>query len=109
MDSIHADLRPYTPLMHWLRLMDRKSFISLAEVYTGSLNKPYNSVIRQFFEEARSRLASGSLRRGKFQHFHFDFKVTTLCLQVKMVTRMQTLLAQLQAVQARLLQLPNDC
>jgi len=65
LDSIHANLKPYAPLMHWLRQMDRKAFTDLSKVYINSLQKRYESVIRQFFVEARSRLSAGSLHRGK--------------------------------------------
>jgi len=45
--------------------MDRKAFNDLSKVYINSLQKRYDSVIRQFFEEAKSRLNAGTLRRGK--------------------------------------------
>ena len=65
LDSVHNTLKPYAPLMHWLRQMDRKAFNDLSKVYINSLQKRYDSVIRQFFEEAKSRLNAGTLRRGK--------------------------------------------
>ncbi|XP_065352705.1 exocyst complex component 1 isoform X1 [Cloeon dipterum] len=65
LDTVHNNLKPYAPLMHWLRQMDRKAFTDLSKVYISSLQKRYEAVIRQFFEEARNRLNAGSLRRGK--------------------------------------------
>jgi exocyst complex component 1 len=65
LDSIHNNLKPYAPLMHWLRQMDKKAFTDLSKVYINSLQKRYDSVTNQFFEEAKNRLNIGTLKRGK--------------------------------------------
>lgn len=51
--------------MHWLKLMDRKAFVSLTRVYVQSLGKLYARDVRTFFEEAKLRVLGPKDRRGK--------------------------------------------
>jgi len=64
-EAIRGDIEHYTPLMHWLKLMDRKAFVSLTQVYVQSLGKLYTRDIREFFEEAKNRVTAGKDRKHK--------------------------------------------
>ena len=38
---MHRELVPYSDLMHWLKLMEPKSYNQLQKTYTTSLNNLY--------------------------------------------------------------------
>ncbi|KAL1138810.1 hypothetical protein AAG570_008872 [Ranatra chinensis] len=58
--SIHKELQPYTELMHWLKVMDRKAYNALTKVYTTALGKLYERDIKQFLEDAKHNVAGSS-------------------------------------------------
>lgn len=62
--SIHTELSPYTPLMHWVRALDHKAYQHLNKTYANSISKLYERDIRLFFEEARQRISGGRRLRG---------------------------------------------
>lgn len=62
--SIHTELLPYTPLMHWIRALDHRAYQHLNKTYASSISKLYERDIRLFFEEARQRISGG--RRCKY-------------------------------------------
>ncbi|KAK7871620.1 hypothetical protein R5R35_001807 [Gryllus longicercus] len=64
-NSIHTELKAYTPLMHWCKAMDRKAYIALSRVYTNSLSKLYERDIKQFFEEAKQQISGSREKKGK--------------------------------------------
>ncbi|XP_045608376.1 exocyst complex component 1 isoform X2 [Procambarus clarkii] len=55
--SIHTELRPYMPLMHWVRALDHRAYQHLNKTYATSISKLYERDIRLFFEEARQRIS----------------------------------------------------
>lgn len=55
--GVHKELYVYTELMHWLKVMDRKNFESLKNVYTTSLGKLYDRDLRGLFNAAREKIA----------------------------------------------------
>lgn len=59
--QFHSDLGAYTPLMHWCKVMDRKAYVALIKIYTFSLGKLYERDIKQFMEEAKHRVAGGTI------------------------------------------------
>ncbi|KAK7070457.1 Exocyst complex component 1 [Halocaridina rubra] len=62
--SIHSELQPYTPLMHWVRALDHRAYQHLNKTYASSISKLYERDIRLFFEEARQRISGGRRLRG---------------------------------------------
>lgn len=62
--SIHVELHPYTPLMHWVRALDHRAYQHLNKTYATSISKLYERDIRLFFEEARQRISGGRRLRG---------------------------------------------
>lgn len=56
--GVHRELEPYTELMQLLRALDNKGSVGLTKVYTGTMSKLYQRDLKQFFEEAKSRLMS---------------------------------------------------
>lgn len=62
--SIHTELLPYTPLMHWVRALDHRAYQHLNKTYASSISKLYERDIRLFFEEARQRISGGRRLRG---------------------------------------------
>ncbi|XP_042208281.1 exocyst complex component 1-like [Homarus americanus] len=62
--SIHTELLPYTPLMHWIRALDHRAYQHLNKTYATSISKLYERDIRLFFEEARQRISGGRRLRG---------------------------------------------
>lgn len=54
--ALHKKLRPYTELMHWCKVMDRKAYTGLTNVYTQGLGKIYERDIKQFLEEAKQQI-----------------------------------------------------
>ncbi|KAA0187594.1 hypothetical protein HAZT_HAZT005624 [Hyalella azteca] len=61
---IHEELTPYTPLMHWVRAMDDRSYQHLTRTYCSAISKVYEREVRMFFEEARTRVVAGKKLRG---------------------------------------------
>lgn len=55
--GVHKELYIYTELMHWLKVMDRKIFESLKDVYTTSLGKLYDRDLRGLFNAARDKIS----------------------------------------------------
>ncbi|KAK3866865.1 hypothetical protein Pcinc_027628 [Petrolisthes cinctipes] len=62
--SIHSELQPYTPLMHWVRNLDHRAYQLLNKTYASSISKLYERDIRLFYEEARQRISGGRRLRG---------------------------------------------
>lgn len=58
--GVHKELYIYTELMHWLKVMDRKNFDSLKEIYTTSLGKLYDRDLRGLFNAARDKIIVNS-------------------------------------------------
>ena len=54
--KLHSRLQMYAPLMHWLKATDHGCYEKLLEVYTTSICKLYERDLRQFFDEARSKV-----------------------------------------------------
>lgn len=54
--NIHEDLSSYTELMHWLKVMDQKSYKQLKNVYTDSFGKLYETNLKNLFEFAREKI-----------------------------------------------------
>ncbi|XP_066156360.1 exocyst complex component 1 [Euwallacea fornicatus] len=54
--GVHKELYPYTELMHWMKVMDKKMYDSLKEVYTISLGKLYDRDLRGLFNAAREKI-----------------------------------------------------
>ncbi|KAL3276809.1 hypothetical protein HHI36_012172 [Cryptolaemus montrouzieri] len=54
--NIHSDLGSYTDLMHWLKVMDQKSYRLLKNVYTDSFGKLYETNLKNLFESAREKI-----------------------------------------------------
>ena len=67
--KLHAQLQMYAPLMHWLKATDHGCYEKLLEVYTNSICKLYERDLRQFFDEARSKVIG--LREKKSKNFIF--------------------------------------
>ena len=55
-NRLHTQLQSYGPLMHWLQVMDRRCYDDLLKVYTASIGKLYERDMRQFFDEARTKI-----------------------------------------------------
>lgn len=55
-NKLHSQLQMYAPLMHWLKATDHSCYEKLLEVYTTSIGKLYERDLRQFFDEARSKV-----------------------------------------------------
>lgn len=55
-NNIHIDLGSYTELMHWLKVMDQKSYRQLKNVYTDSFGKLYELNLKSLFESARDKI-----------------------------------------------------
>ncbi|KAK9498728.1 hypothetical protein O3M35_003298 [Rhynocoris fuscipes] len=64
--SLHKELQNYTPLMHWMKAMDRKAYNALTKVYVTALSKLYERDIRYFLDEAKQHICgqSGNLVSG---------------------------------------------
>ncbi|KAJ3665475.1 hypothetical protein Zmor_000968 [Zophobas morio] len=56
--GVHKELNSYIDLMHWIKVMDRKSYDSLKSVYTNSLGKLYERDLKNLFELAKTRIAA---------------------------------------------------
>ncbi|KAK9882783.1 hypothetical protein WA026_023201 [Henosepilachna vigintioctopunctata] len=54
--NIHSDLSSYMELMHWLKVMDQKSYRQLKNVYTDSFGKLYETNVRSLIESARDKI-----------------------------------------------------
>ncbi|XP_018331372.1 exocyst complex component 1 [Agrilus planipennis] len=54
---VHKELIPYTELMHWIKIMDRKASEALKKVYTDSLGKLYDRDVHNLFEAAKEKIA----------------------------------------------------
>lgn len=59
--GVHKELYPYTELMHWMKVMDKKMYDSLKEVYTSSLGKLYDRDLRGLFNAAREKIGAYSV------------------------------------------------
>ena len=55
-NRLHSQLQMYAPLMHWLQAMDRRCYDELLKVYTTSIGKLYERDMKQFFDEARTKI-----------------------------------------------------
>lgn len=62
--NLHAELQPYTRLMHWTRALDPRAYLHLTKTYNSSISKLYERDIRWFFEEARQRISGSRRLRG---------------------------------------------
>jgi hypothetical protein len=56
--GVHKELNSYIELMHWIKVMDRKSYESLKNVYTNSLGKLYERDLKNLFELAKTKIAA---------------------------------------------------
>jgi exocyst complex component 1 len=54
-NMVHKELSAYSDLMHWMKIMDRKSYDGLAKIYTSSLSKVYERDIRLFFDQVSGK------------------------------------------------------
>ena len=63
-ENLHAELQPYTPLMHWTRALDLRAYHHLNKIYASSISKLYERDIRWFFDEARQRISGSRRLRG---------------------------------------------
>ena len=60
--AVHKDLHAYIELMHWMKVMDRKVYEHLKNLYTESLGKLYDRDVKRLFEMAKDRIGvSGSV------------------------------------------------
>lgn len=57
-NGVHRELYPYTELMHWVKVMDKKMYDSLKDVYTTSLGKLYDRDLRGLFNSARDKIGA---------------------------------------------------
>ncbi|KAF7270489.1 hypothetical protein GWI33_016555 [Rhynchophorus ferrugineus] len=57
-NGVHRELYAYTELMHWVKVMDKKMYDSLKEVYTTSLGKLYDRDLRGLFNAARDKIGA---------------------------------------------------
>ncbi|XP_023018204.1 exocyst complex component Sec3 [Leptinotarsa decemlineata] len=55
--GVHKELCAYMELIHWIKVMDKKMYESLKEVYTNSLGKLYDRDLRGLFNAAREKIA----------------------------------------------------
>lgn len=55
-NGVHRELKPYTELMHWTKIMERKTYDSLKETYKSSMGKLYERDLRGLFEAAREKI-----------------------------------------------------
>ncbi|XP_060528405.1 exocyst complex component 1 isoform X1 [Cylas formicarius] len=60
-NGVHKELYSYTELMHWLKVMDKKIYDSLKEVYMTSLGKLYDRDLRGLFNSAREKIGGYNL------------------------------------------------
>ncbi|CAH1176958.1 unnamed protein product [Phaedon cochleariae] len=58
--AVHRVLEPYTELIHWIKVMDKRMYESLKEVYTTALGKLYDRDLRGLFNAAREKIAAYS-------------------------------------------------
>jgi len=65
--SIHRELLPYSELMHWLKIIEPKSYTQLQKTYTSSLNKLYERDLSRFLEEAYARVGTSGPAMGASQ------------------------------------------
>uniref|UniRef100_A0A0P4W1N6 Exocyst complex component Sec3 PIP2-binding N-terminal domain-containing protein n=1 Tax=Scylla olivacea TaxID=85551 RepID=A0A0P4W1N6_SCYOL len=63
-ENLHAELQPYTRLIHWTQALDHRAYEHLTKTYVSSISKLYERDIRWFFEEARQRISGGRRLRG---------------------------------------------
>ncbi|KAJ8968991.1 hypothetical protein NQ317_014494 [Molorchus minor] len=54
--AVHKELYAYMELMHWMKVMDKKIYESLKDVYTTSLGKLYDRDLRGLFNTAREKI-----------------------------------------------------
>ncbi|XP_076043621.1 exocyst complex component Sec3 [Oratosquilla oratoria] len=62
--NIHAELKPYTELMHWVRALDERAYDHLNRTYSSSISKLYERDIKMFFEQARQRISGARRLKG---------------------------------------------
>ncbi|CAG9854021.1 unnamed protein product [Phyllotreta striolata] len=55
--GVHKELSPYSELIHWIKVMDKKMYGSLKEVYTSSMGKLYDRDLKNIFSVAREKIA----------------------------------------------------
>ena len=60
---IHEQLKPYAPLMHWMKSLDQRTFKKLKESYTNSISKLYERNIKIFFDDAKQCISGGKKRK----------------------------------------------
>jgi hypothetical protein len=68
--KLHSQLQMYAPLMHWLKATDHACYEKLLEVYTTSICKLYERDLRQFFDEARSKVIGLREKKRKEKYFY---------------------------------------
>ncbi|XP_057667737.1 exocyst complex component 1 [Diorhabda carinulata] len=56
-NGVHKELYPYTELIHWIKVMDKKMYDSLKDVYTTSMGKLYDRDLKNLFSIAREKIA----------------------------------------------------
>ena len=66
-NKLHSQLQMYAPLMHWLKATDHTCYEKLLEVYTTSIGKLYERDLKQFFDDARTKVIG--LREKKSNRF----------------------------------------
>ncbi|KAJ8969647.1 hypothetical protein NQ314_001649 [Rhamnusium bicolor] len=56
--GVHKELYAYIELMHWMKVMDKKMYESLKDIYTTSLGKLYDRDLRGLFNTAREKISA---------------------------------------------------
>jgi len=65
--TIHKELLPYAPLMHWLRQLEPKNYSTLQKLYTSSLAKLYDRDLARFIKDAYIRVCGSAPAPGTSQ------------------------------------------
>ncbi|EEZ98592.2 Exocyst complex component 1-like Protein [Tribolium castaneum] len=76
--GVHKELTSYVELMHWIKVMDRKSYESLKTVYTNSLGKLYERDLKNLFELAKAKVAAPGLATSPTTLIGLDRDMWTL-------------------------------
>ncbi|XP_044259494.1 exocyst complex component 1 isoform X2 [Tribolium madens] len=76
--GVHKELTSYVELMHWIKVMDRKSYESLKSVYTNSLGKLYERDLKNLFELAKAKIAAPGLATSPTTLIGLDREMWTL-------------------------------
>jgi len=65
--TIHKELLPYAPLMHWLKQLEPKNYSTLQKLYTSSLSKLYERDLGRFIKDAYIRVCGSAPPPGTSQ------------------------------------------